>query len=329
MVNSIDKKYPQLSLFIENLLSKNAGFSVITLQEARIYDETYKKIDKVTVTDSYQIPGYNMFTQGSNFATGGLITYVRDDLTGTLRTNLETKTDLFEAQFIEVSGPLIKGKKLTIGNVYRPPKNNENLTVMARFLSQLQPLVNKLRNENSFSFLTGDFNLNLLKVGDKTAYTEFFEFMTSKDFVPMITLPTRFDKKTCSLLDHIWLNKPSKGALDPAKSSSRVLLKKIGLSDHLPCLLSLDVLEKKTHPPKFISCQKIDELGKANFRIDLVRANIEAQIDHSIEANPEQTYEKIRNILGTACNTNFPVIKKIFQRHKHKIQPWMTNEIMA
>ena len=62
-VNSIEKKYPQLSLFIENLLSKNAGFSVITLQEARIYDETYKKIDKVTVTDTYQIPGYNMFTR--------------------------------------------------------------------------------------------------------------------------------------------------------------------------------------------------------------------------------------------------------------------------
>ena len=45
-VNSIEKKYPQLSIFIENLLSKNAGFSVITLQEFRIYYETIKKIEK-------------------------------------------------------------------------------------------------------------------------------------------------------------------------------------------------------------------------------------------------------------------------------------------
>ena len=64
---------------------------------------------------------------------------------------------------------------------------------MAKFISELQPIMNKLRNENSFSILAGDFNLNILKFGDVTAYNDFFEFMTSKDLIPMITLPTRFD----------------------------------------------------------------------------------------------------------------------------------------
>ena len=152
---------------------------------------------------------------------------------------------------------------------------------MAKFLSELKPIVNKLRNENSFSCLVGDFNLNLLKIGDVTAYNDFFELMTNNQFIPMVTLPTRFDKKSCSLLTHMWLNNPSKGILGPAKSSSRVLLKKIAKADHLPCLLTLDVLEKKVHPPKYIFSQKIDDVSLAKFRLELVQANIVNNIESS------------------------------------------------
>ena len=143
----------------------------------------------------------------------------------------------------------------------------------------------------------------------------------------MVTLPTRFDKKSCSSLTHMWLNNPSKGILDPAKSSSRVLLKKIAKADHLPCLLTLDVLEKKVHPPKYIFSQKIDDVSLAKFRLDLVQANIVNNIESSCQGDPEQTYETIREIIGKAYKNNFPRIKKRFQRHKHKIQPWMTNDI--
>ena len=239
-----------------------------------------------------------------------------------------TYSNIFEAQFTDISGPLIKNKKITIGNIYRLSRQNENIPLMTKFISQLQPIMNKLRNENAFSILAGDFNLNILKFGDVTAYNDFFEFMTSKDFIPMITLPTRFDKKSCSLLDHIWLNKPSKGSLDTVKSSSRVLLKRIAKADHLPCLLSIDVLEKKVHPPKYINSKKIDDESIAKFRLELIRANIERQIDHSVEADPEKTYETIREITSTAYKNCFPITKKRFQRHKHKIQPWMTDNIL-
>ena len=320
-VDSINMKISELRIFIESLITKNAGPCVITLQECII--------SKATNCDAFKIPGYELIAKGKMCSEkGGLITYVRDDFTGTERTGLYTKSDIFEAQFVDVSGPLIKNKKITIGNFYRPPRRNENLTLMGQFISEIQPILNKLRNENTFSFLAGDFNLNLLKVGDVTAYSDFFEFMTNKEFIPMITLPTRFAEKTCSLLDHIWVNKPSKGVLDPAKASSRVLLKKIAKADHLPCLLTLDVLEKKAHPPKYVSFQKIDDESLVKFRLELVRADLGKQIDNSIQANPETTYQKLSEIIGEAYKNNFPIIKKRFQRHKHKIQPWMTNEIL-
>ena len=196
------------------------------------------------------------------------------------------------------------------------------------FFSELQPIISKLQKENSFSIVAGDYNQNLLKVGDVTAYSQFFEFMTGKDFIPMITLPTRFDKKSCSLIDNIWVNKPPKGALEPSRTSSRVFLKKIAKADHLPCLLTLDIIENKQHPPKYVYAQKIDELSISKFRIELIRADIRNQIDQSPSSDPEQTYEKIRKIIQTAYKNNFPVTKKCFQRHKHNIQPWMTKEIM-
>ena len=59
-----------------------------------------------------------------------------------------------------------------------------------------------------------------------------------------------------------------------------------------------------------------------------MRADIKRKIDHSVQADPEKTYETIRETINTAYKHSFPKIKKRFQRHKHKIQPWMTDEIL-
>ena len=85
---------------------------------------------------------------------------------------------------------------------------------------------------------------------------------------------------------------------------------------------------EKSSTPKYIATQKIDDESIAKFRLDLVRANIERKIDHSVQADPEKTYEKIRETINTAYLHSFPKLKKRFQRHKHKIQPWMTDEIL-
>ena len=114
-------------------------------------------------------------------------------------------------------------------------------------------------------------------------------------------------------------------------SSYPGILKASQLADHLPCLLTLDILEKKAHPHQNIhqySFQKIDDESLVKFRLELVRADLVKQIDNSIPANPESTYKKLSGIIGEAYKNNFPVIKKGFQRHKHQIQPWMSNEIL-
>ena len=124
-------------------------------------------------------------------------------------------------------------------------------------MKEVKPCLQKLKNENSYTFLLGDSNINLLKIGIDQGVSNFFEFLCDLDFLPQITLPTRFAKKTCSLIDNIFVNPPSSaGILDGSKMESHVFLKQFGRADHQPCLLGIDIELKKVHPPKFINIRK-------------------------------------------------------------------------
>ena len=152
--------------------------------------------------------------------------------------------------------------------------------------------------------------------------------MTGKDLVPLITLPTRFAKKTCSLIDHIWVIKPSKGALEPARTTSWVFLKKNAKADHLPCISTLDILEAKLITPKFVNSQKIDDNSIAAFRQSLIESDIINSIDPNNDGNVEETYTIIQDTLTTLKEQHFPINKVKFKCHEHKIQPWMTDIIL-
>ena len=320
-LNSMEQKMDQLLIFLGELQNENLYFSCLCFQEARLTEE---KLDR------YRIHGYKKFPQKAIVSqNGGLLIYVKDDFKGTVRKNLYKKSEVYEALFVEISGPLIKDKKITIGNLYRPPRDSKRLLTVQNFCDELKPMVRKLQNENSYSVLCGDFNLNLLDIHGDNGFNFYFNFMTERDFVPVITLPARFEQNTCSLIDHIWVNKPVNGALDPANSSSRVLLKKIAKADHLPCVMSLNILDHQKPPvPKFFYSQKIDDESIAAFRSDLIDSNLIGSIDQSTDGNPEETYNKIDETLSSLRDKHFPKRKIRFKRHVHKINPWMTDILL-
>ena len=324
-LNSLNTKISELRIFVEDLQSQNLGFTVIAVQEARINAKT------INVLNEYEIPGYKLEAQECQIDSqnGGLAFYIKDGYTAKIRKNLCKKSTLFESFFIEVSGPKIKNKKLTIGNIYRPGRNNKRLPPVQSFCEQLGPTMKKLQLENTLSVLCGDFNLNLLEIGGDNGFEFFFNYMCANDFSPVITLPTRFAEKTCSLLDQIWVNKPANGAIDPSKITSRVFLKKIAKCDHLPVVMSVDILDVlKPLAPKFIYTRKIDDIGLQSFRNGLANSNLLDSLDPSPNGDPEDTYKKIDEKLESLKDEYFPLKKIRFKRHSHKINPWMTDIIL-
>ena len=320
-VDSINRKFPHIVTFLDTISSKKLFFSAITIQEARIDDDSDCK--------PYEIAGYQLTPQGKVCSEkGGLLTYVHNAYTSTIRKSLYKKSETYEALYVSITGPQLKNS-ITLGNIYRPPRLNNNLYTIRHFLREIGPTITKLKKENSFTILSGDYNINLLKVGENQGYSEFFDYMCTNGFIPSITLPTRFDVKSCSLLDHIWVNRPSKSSLDTlSEATSAVLLKRIGRADHNPGLLFLNIETKKLHPPKYIYTQKIDEDSIDNFRRDLITAEIESKLDPTLAGDPELNYRKIEAIITSANQNNFPVKKVRFNRHRHKVQPWMTEILL-
>ena len=57
-----------------------------------------------------------------------------------------------------------------------------------------------IENKNEV-IITGDFNINLLKINEKEIFCEFLKSLISHSYFPKITFPTRFSRTTGTLID--------------------------------------------------------------------------------------------------------------------------------
>ena len=55
---------------------------------------------------------------------------------------------------------------IIIGNIYKPPKNNNNNDNIQQFMNELDQVLTKLDSDNKDILLAGDFNINLLKINE-------------------------------------------------------------------------------------------------------------------------------------------------------------------
>ena len=123
-------------------------------------------------------------------------------------------------------------QKIILGNMYRPPRDiNENYR---QFIDEFTTVLAKLERSHSVVIITGDFNIDLLKIHEKTIFGDYFDAITDHSFPPKITLPTRFSNMNGTLIDN-FLYKISHRLL---KTSAGIILSRI--SDHLPYFVSLD-----------------------------------------------------------------------------------------
>ena len=63
-------------------------------------------------------------------------------------------------------------KPINIINIYRPPKNSNDK--YREFIQELSPLLTSMDKENSECIITGDFNIDMLKLNEKEVISEFF-----------------------------------------------------------------------------------------------------------------------------------------------------------
>ena len=178
------------------------------------------------------LDNFTLISQGYSTTThGGLAIYVNS------RYNTEnffsiTKSNVCEALFVRLSADDLS-RDIIVGNIYKPPHNNNNNENIDRFMTEIRPLLDKLNDSTAEIACAGDFNIDLLKINQRNKYSEFFDMMIQESYIPKITLPTRFARYSCSLLDNIFCKLTD----EAVGTSSGILLNNI--SDHLPCYSSI------------------------------------------------------------------------------------------
>ena len=54
--------------------------------------------------------------------------------------------------------------QITLGNIYKPPKDDNNNANIESFINERAPILSQLGNEKSAKVIVGDFNIDLLKI---------------------------------------------------------------------------------------------------------------------------------------------------------------------
>ena len=227
-IQSIRAKFDKLMALMKYLNEKDCIPSAVCVQETWL-----RKNDDTSLV---HIPGYNLIHQGLQCSEhGGLIIYLSDTFTYRIR-DIGISSSRWEGLFIDVFHDNLKSKVI-IGNVYRPPRRNNCNSEIELFLEEFKPIIHTFNKENASIFLPGDYNLNLLDIQEREKIQEYHDLFITNGLFPKITLPTRFSRRSCSLIDQIFC----KLQFSKSHSFSGILFG--ALSDHFGCFTSVNLFK--------------------------------------------------------------------------------------
>ena len=310
-IESIYAKFTEIETFVEMLRKDNIEFSALCFQECWISNNDD--------TSHIQLDGYKLIKQSRGCSNkGGLLLYLHEKFSHTIRLSYD-KSEIWEGLFIDITDGGLS-KPLTLGNIYRPPR--DHIGNYTQFLEEITPIIRQLEDLNNEIVLTGDFNINLLKINTRDIFTEFFDTLTSHSFFPTITFPTRFSNRNGTLID-IFFCKLTEASIS---SLSGIIINQF--SDHHPYFISMNIMKHKHTLPKFIKVRNNSKSALNNFYNEIAGINILDQLDTNPLANPNENYEKIEKIITTAHDKCFPVKLARFNKYKHSRSKWITQGIL-
>ena len=172
--------------------------------------------------------------------------------------------------------------------------------------------------EKKQCIITGDLNIDGLKIKTSSEVENFFNMLLEHNFLPTITNPTRIVNNSelhISLIDHILIN--SQVVKNSAKVSSGSIYSDI--SDHLPNFIITDKKQPKKTAHKRPTIRILGDKNKAKYNQLLRDASWEEFYKADDVNMALQIFYKIHN---QAFNNAFPL--KQLSRKRSKDKMWMS-----
>lgn len=162
--------------------------------------ETWLNNSTLSLVPLYNYNGHHSIRSDGRRG-GGVSIYTTSEICTKELNNLNISLDFIECIFVECR---YGNKKFLVGNVYRPPNSNVDLFIDK--IEHLLILISKLNYDESF--ITGDFNLDLLNYLNDNRCLNFMNVMFSNSMTPIITKPTRITQNSSTLIDNIFIVHP-------------------------------------------------------------------------------------------------------------------------
>ena len=231
-IQSIQKHIDTLRALIKTLETDNFQFDIIAITESKLKVNSEPAVD-ISI-ENYHYPE----STPSEANKGGVLIYVNKIHNYKPRTDLHIyESKLLESSFVEIINP--KRPNDIVGAIYRHP----SMTVDYFNDEHLRPLITSLsKDKNKNIHLAGDFNVDLLNFSKHTSSAEFFDIMCSNHLLPSISLPTKLNNNSKTLIDNIFTN-----TFNPDTISGNIT---INISDgHLPSFIIIPK-SNQNHLPK-------------------------------------------------------------------------------
>jgi exonuclease III len=167
---SLNAKYNELCLLLQDIEElSNCPIDAICLQETWLGEHSD--------TSLLNIPGYNLISKGKSCSThGGVAIYLSTDYDFQI-LSYHSRSNIWDGLFVEIERKSVdvtqNSKKMIIGNIYRPPRNNVNN--YHTFTDELNEIMVNLQCLRQDVALVGDFNLDLLKIQSNDHIKDYFD----------------------------------------------------------------------------------------------------------------------------------------------------------
>jgi exonuclease III len=286
---SLPQKIDKLKLLLSGLNKDDFILHIICIQECWLNPTAGK--DLTYALNLLKLHDYHMYFKGSNIGKkGGLITYVHSTVKSHKKIPFFNKSnsDSWEGLTIEIefNDPV---KKYMIHNVYRPPRDNKHRD----FIDEFKTYAKAIKGHKIDSILLGDLNYDIKLADRNEKIKEYLSIMLGNKMKPLITLPTKFNDKSCKILDHIFCRLLS----DSVKTDACILTPKI--SDHQPIIASIGTNLRKTKRPEFREVYDMSSENVSKFLEGLGKSILETEFPVELHNDPNESYDKLISLINT------------------------------
>ena len=285
---------------IQTLIANSIEFSAVCISETSLQGDD-------TFTDDIKLSTYmDPFHTNSKTSKGGVAIFLKDNYNAIEREDLKSDNPEYEAVWIEIKTK--KSKNIILSCIYRHP----HITNIDDFNTYMTTCLEKLNKENKETYISGDFNIDLLKYDTNKKYQEFYNLMTTCGYLPQILQPTRITETSSTIIDNIYTNNLNNDII-----SGNVLIQ---ISDHLPqfSCINKDISTDKTPYYK----RNYSKFNEQSFLDDLSIQNWHNQQD------PNMMFNNFAWRLESCINRHAPLKKLNKKDLKFQLKPWITPNII-